>query len=281
MTQPWKIAAVQMDCRLGDKPHNLRIMKARLVEAAASGARLAIFPECTLSGYCFENKEEALAHSEPLPGPSSEEIKGACRELGVSVIYGLLERQGSSLYNSLALVGPGGLLAVYRKVHLPFLGVDRFAERGPGPFVVHELDGLRLGMLICYDGGFPEASRCLALQGADLIVLPTNWPPAAIANPLHVVVTRALENHVYFAAVNRVGTERGVRFIGMSRIIGPTGKPLAVSESDREETLYADIDPVQARRKRIVHEAGKYELDRIGDRRPELYSPLVQDGGTP
>jgi predicted amidohydrolase len=131
-------------------------------------------------------------------------------------------------------------------------------------------------MNICYDGSFPESARVLTLLGADLIVLPTNWPPEAGFNPRHVVPTRAFENRVYYAAVNRVGEERGVRFIGLSRIVAPDGSLLAASESDREEILYAEIDPAQARRKRIVHASGKYELDRIADRRPEMYGPLVQ-----
>lgn len=273
-----KVACVQMDPQLGRRQRNLAQILRGIRKARAD---LVVFPECALSGYGFDSRHDGMAAAEPLPGPASTAIQAVCRESRSWVILGLLERAGSRLYNSAALIGPRGLAGVYRKAHLPYLGVDRFADKGDLGFPVFRTPLGRIGMLICYDGSFPEASRCLALQGADLIVLPTNWPPAAIANPLHVVVTRALENHVYFAAVNRVGTERGVRFIGLSRIIGPTGKPLAVSEGDREETINAVIDPAQARRKRIVHEAGKYELDRIRDRRPELYGPLVQDGGTP
>jgi predicted amidohydrolase len=154
--------------------------------------------------------------------------------------------------------------------------VDRFVTPGDRPFAVHELGGLKVGLMICYDGSFPESSRSLALLGADLIVLPTNWPPAAANNPLFVVQTRALENHVYFAAVNRVGEERDTRFIGQSRIVAPTGQILAACEGDREEIITAEIDPAFARRKRIVHASGKYEIDRIGDRRPEMYTTLTE-----
>ncbi|MCS6975424.1 MAG: carbon-nitrogen hydrolase family protein [Gemmatales bacterium] len=276
MPRPWKLAAVQMDCHLGDIPFNLHQMTARLREAANEGAKLVVFPECILCGYCFESRDEAFAHAEPVPGPSVEVLMLTCRELEIYTVYGLLERDGDRLFNTLALVGPEGLIASYRKIHLPFLGADRFTTPGDRPFAVHDLNGLKLGMNICYDGSFPESARVLTLLGADLIVLPTNWPPEARLNPLHVVLTRAFENRVYYAAVNRVGEERGVRFIGLSRIVAPDGTLLAVSESDQAEILFAEIDPTQARRKRIVHAAGKYELDRIADRRPEMYGPLLQ-----
>lgn len=276
MLRPWKIAAVQMDCKLGDIPFNLHQMTARLHEAAGRGSRLVVFPECILCGYCFENRDEAFAQAEPVPGPSVEVLMLTCRELEIYAVYGLLERDGERLFNTLALVGPQGLIASYRKIHLPFLGADRFTTPGDRPFAVHDVNGLKLGMNICYDGSFPESARVLTLLGADLIVLPTNWPSEASFNPLHVVQTRAFENRVYYAAVNRVGEERGVRFIGLSRIVAPDGSLLSASESDREEVLYAEIDPAQARRKRIVHASGKYELDRIADRRPEMYGPLVQ-----
>jgi predicted amidohydrolase len=275
-TKPWKIAVVQMDCKLGDIPHNLRRMKAHLREAAGQGARLIVFPECILSGYCYDSKEEAAAHAEPIPGPSTEDLMLPCRELQVFIVYGLLERDGDRLFNALALVGPEGLLAGYRKIHLPHLGVDRFVTPGDRPFTVQDLGGLKVGMNICYDGSFPESARVMTLLGADLIVLPTNWPTAAASNPKFVVPTRALENHVYYAAANRVGEEEGYKFIGLSRIIGPTGQELAASTGEREEVVYAEIDPAVARQKQIVHSPGKYEINRIANRRPEMYGSLVQ-----
>jgi predicted amidohydrolase len=276
MHKIWKIAAVQMDCRLGDLPFNLHRMTGYLHEAAEHGARLAIFPECILCGYGFHSPEEAWSCAEPIPGPSVEVLLLTCRQREIFALYGLLERSQEQLYNAAVLVGPEGLVASYRKIHLPFLGADRFTTPGDRPFAVHDLLGLRIGMNICYDGSFPESARALALLGADLIALPTNWPPQAAFNPQHVVPTRAFENHVYYAAVNRVGQERGIRYIGMSRIVGPDGQVLAAADHDRETVLYAEVDPHLARRKRIVHAAGEYELDRLADRRPEMYGPLVQ-----
>jgi predicted amidohydrolase len=271
----WETAAVQMDCRLADRDHNLRTIRARLHDAAAGGARLVVFPECALTGYCFESKDEAWPHAEPVPGPSTEALQADCRRLGAWAVVGLLERgEEGRLFNACVLVGPAGPCAVYRKIHRPCLGVDRFTSPGDRPFAVHDLGGLRVGMNICYDGSFPESSRVLALLGADLVVLPTNWPEAARKTAQYLVPARALENHVYYAAVNRVGEEAGFRFIGQSRVAQPNGDLLAVCDHDREEILFATVDPEKARQKRIVNIPGRYEVDRVGDRRPEMYGPI-------
>jgi predicted amidohydrolase len=274
----WKIAGVQMDCRLGDKTRNLRVIEERLREAAANGARLIIFPECALTGYAFESREEAFPLAETVPGPSTAVLARCCHELGAWAIYGLLERdsESSRFFNTCALVGPDRSTRSYRKIHLPVLGVDRFATPGDRPFAVHDLDGLRLGLSICYDGSFPESARVLALLGADLVVLSTNWPTGALNTARYLVPARALENHIYYAAVNRVGEERGFRFIGQSRIVGVDGEPLAASAGDEEQILYAELDPGLAREKQIVNIPGKYEINRIAHRRPEMYGIICR-----
>lgn len=274
----WKIAAVQMDCRLGAVAQNLAAIRSKLREAAGQGARLVVFPECILTGYCFTSQDEARPHAESIPGPSTLALAEDCCALGVWTAVGMLEARPSdgALFNACALIGPSGIAAVYRKIHLPFLGVDRFTTPGDQPFAVHDLGGLRVGMTICYDGSFPESARCLTLLGADLVVLPTNWPSGARSTAQIVIPARALENNIYFAAVNRIGEERGFRFIGMSRILGCDGAFLAKSDDDQPCILYADIDPSRARQKRIVHIPGEYEIDRLGDRRPEMYAPISQ-----
>jgi predicted amidohydrolase len=273
----WKIAGVQMDCRLADKEANLRRIREKLREAAAGGARLVVFPECALTGYAFDSKEEAWPQAETLPGPCSEALAEDCRRLGVWAAVGMLERgdAGPSLFNSCALVGPQGLHATYRKIHLPFLGVDRFTTPGDRPFAVHDLGGLRVGIGICYDGSFPEAARVLTLLGADLVILPTNWPTGARSTVQYLVPARALENHIYFAAVNRAGQERGFHFIGQSQVRACDGEALALA-GEGEEIIRADIDPAWARDKHLKKIPGKYEIHRVRDRRPEMYGPLVK-----
>jgi predicted amidohydrolase len=270
----WKIAGVQTDCRLGDVPRNLDVIRANLREAAGRGARLVVFPECALTGYCFDSKQEAWPHAETLPGPSSDALAAQCHSLGVWAVVGMLERAGDRLFNACALIGPDGLAAGYRKIHVPFLGVDRFTTPGDRPFAVHDLGGLRVGMTVCYDGSFPESARVLMLLGADLVVLPTNWPTGAISTVKYLVQARALENHLYVAAVNRIGEERGFRFIGQSRIVDCSGELLAASTGDAADILYAEIEPERARNKQIVKVPGMYELHRTADRRPEMYQPI-------
>jgi predicted amidohydrolase len=273
----WKIAAVQMDCKLADRARNLAVIRTRLRQAADAGARLVIFPECALTGYCFESRAEALPLAEPLPGPMTDALAADCRAQNVFAVAGLLERDDTTggLYNACALVGPSGFIAGYRKLHLPCLGVDHFTTPGDRPFAVHDLGGLRVGMTICYDGSFPESTRCLMLLGADLVVLPTNWPGGAVSTIKHLVQCRALENNLYYAAVNRVGEERGFCFVGQSRVVACNGELIASAGPDEETILYAEIDPAVARNKHIVRIPGKHELHRVAHRRPEMYGPLV------
>jgi predicted amidohydrolase len=272
---PVKIAGVQMTPKFADVPVNRAAILNGLAGAADLGARLVVFPECALTGYCFESRAEALPHAETIPGPTSEAVARVCRERGVFAAFGLIERDGDRLFNACALVGPGGVVGSYRKVHLPSLGLDKLVDPGDRRFAVHEVGGLRVGMQICYDGGFPEATRVQALLGADLIVLPTNWPTHAECAAEHQMATRAMENVVYAIAVNRVGEERGFRFIGRSSVHGTGGERLAYASPDREEILVAEIDPARARRKRQVRVPGKHEIDRFSDRRPEFYTPIV------
>jgi predicted amidohydrolase len=271
----WKIAGVQLDCQLGNLAGNLDTVCRWLAEAARNRARLAIFPECVLTGYAFDSLAEALPHGQSIPGPATDLLAAACRDHAIWTVVGMLERDGDRLFNAAVLVGPDGLYAAYRKIHLPFLGVDRFTTPGDRPFEVHEIDGLRIGMSICYDGSFPETTRVLMLQGADLVVLPTNWPAGAESTVRHLVQCRALENHVYYAAVNRVGVERGTRYIGQSRLVNLNGDLLAEGPAEGEAVLCAEIDPGRARNKQIVRIPGKYQLHRVNDRRPEMYGPIA------
>ena len=276
-----KVAAVQMDIRIGEIDANLSAICDRLREAAGAGATLIAFPECAVSGYCFESLEEARPFAQPVPGPAVQHLSEACSELGVFAVFGMLEVADDKLFNVAVLTGPAGLVGVYRKTHLPYLGVDRFTSFGERPYAVHSAGDVRVGMTICYDAAFPEASRSLTLLGADVIVLPTNWPPGAERMASHAINTRAMENNVYYMAVNRVGEERGVDFIGRSIICSPSGQTLASADPSAEVILYADIDPEAARKKTVVRVPGKHIIDRLADRRPELYGTVVEEHNLP
>ncbi len=276
-----KIAGVQMDITLADVDGNITQMHKQLKLTTAAGARLTVFPECSTTGYCFETYDECQELAEPIPGPITETICSICHDVDCHVVFGMIEREGDRLFNAAVLAGPEGVVGTYRKVHLPYLGLDRHTTPGDRPFAVQEIDGVKIGLNICYDSAFPEASRCLALLGADVIVLPTNWPPGAECLARTAISTRAMENAVYYVAINRIGTERGFRFIGNSSICDPVGNELDVAEGTDPQILYAEIDPTRSRKKRFVRVPGKHEIDRMADRRPEMYTPLIEPHDLP
>jgi predicted amidohydrolase len=269
------VAGVQMNPILMDKEGNLSLIIQQLQLAASEEARLVVFPECALTGYCFESLEEAIPYAETIPGSSTNRLIEACQKLNIHLVLGMLEKDDEQCYNAAVLLGPQGLIGKYRKIHLPFLGVDRFVNPGNLGFQVHETPLGRIGLNICYDGRFPESARALALRGADIVLLPTNWPKGAEEFAEFLVNARGIENHLFSIAVNRVGKERGFQFIGRSRVANPEGKTLATASGNQEEIIYAEIDPLESRNKQIVRIPGKLEINCIKDRRPQYYDNLT------
>jgi 5-aminopentanamidase len=271
-----KIAAVQMDVAFADSEKNLQKISTYARQAAGEGAKLIVFPECAITGYCYSSKNEAMDAALLRDGAEVGHLKKLATELDANIICGMLTKSGQDLFNSLALVHRNGDVDWYFKTHVLVLGVDRFVTPGSQPLEPFDVDGVKVGLSICYDGSFPESSRVLTLRGADIIVLPTNWPSTSGCTADFVPNTRAMENHVYFAAVNRVGTERGFTFIGKSRIVAPGGKTLQLADDHSECILYDTIDPKLARNKLLVNVPGEHEVHRLLDRRPDLYGPIVE-----
>lgn len=277
MPETWTVAGVQMDCRLADSKANLDAVSARLAIAADRGARLVVFPECVLTGYGFDSRADIRRVAEPIPGPATDRLAAECAKRKVWAVVGLVEYDPATdkLFNACVLVGPDGLVASYRKLHLPCLGADRFTDPGDRPFAVHDIGGLKVGMTICFDGSFPETARILTLLGADLIVLPTNWATNARMMAELVSPARGWENHVYYLTVNRVGDEAGFTYLGRSSAADYFGNVLHRSPEGAEDIFTIEVDLAAARQKRQVHCHGVYEIDRVNWRRPEMYGPLV------
>jgi predicted amidohydrolase len=271
----YRIAGAQIDITFADPDANLERMRRCVDEAVTNNAWLIVFPECTIAGYCFDSLDEARNLAEPLEGRSIKAVQRMCAAHGTRVIFGFLELAGERIFNSLALIDGGGTIATYRKVHLPHLGVDRFTTPGDRELDVIDVQGLRIGMNICYDCSFPETSRILMLKGADLIVLPTNWPPTSGLTADVIPPARALENNVYYLAVNRIGGERGFSFVGKSKFCDPRGNVLASADLCEETIIYGDVDPELARQKHLINIPGRHEIHRVNDRRPELYRSLI------
>ncbi len=276
MSDKVKIAAVQMDPKITERSGNLDRILSEMKTAANHDADLIVFPECALTGYVFASREEAMPVMETIPGPSTDKLAVLCQELGVHVIVGLLEIDADKCFNAAVLIGPQGLVGKYRKNHLPFLGIDRFVDHGDKPFQVYQTPIGNIGMHICYDCNFPESARIMTLQGADILVLPTNWPDGRGYIAKYIINSRAYENKVHFVAVNRVGVECGTKFIGQSKIISALGDTLAQAGSDNEQIIYGEVNLADARQKHIVFKPGEFEIDFIHDRRPELYGKITE-----
>jgi 5-aminopentanamidase len=270
MGEATRVAAVQMDVAFADVRCNLDRVRSFVHKAASRGARLVVFPECALTGYCFTSIEEAMP-SAVAARDAVPELVDACRAYDVTAVVGTLLPEGDELYNAALIVTPDAAEpTVYRKTHLPFLGIDKLTAKGESLDVVDTPVG-RVGTIICYDARFPEAARTLGLKGAEIICLPTNWPEGAESSPDFVCRTRAYENRVWLVACNRIGTERGFTFIGRSQICDPTGAKVAEADGTSETILYAEVDVARARDKRVIIVPGEFEMDLIGDRRPEIY----------
>lgn len=269
------VAAVQMDVKILEKERNLEKVIESLEAAARAGAKLVVFPECALTGYCFTSREEAGPLAETVPGPSTEKLAAVAKALDCTAVVGLLEREGDRMYNAAAVVDPQGVLGTYRKMHLPCLGIDWFNALGDKPFPVFETAHGRIGINICFDCSIPEAARVLKLKGAQLLAIPTNWPWGSDSWQ-HTPEVRATENHFHVVAADRVGEERGFRFCGHSKIVDFFGKVHAEAGETEETILYAELDLAAADSNRVVRVPGKWEFDRIAARRPEMYGPITE-----
>ena len=271
------VAVAQTEPKIGEIDRNLETIVERIKDASAQGASIVVLPECAVTGYVFESKDEAHGAAQEMKGNALCVLEKVCAECDIYAVCGMLIREGEELRNRSLLIGPEGLIATYDKTHLPFLGVDRFVTPGDKPLVPIETPIGRIGLLICYDLRFPEATRSLALQGADLIAHPTNWPLAAKANAEFITRTRAHENLVYLLTANRVGIEGTAEFCGWSQIVAPSGKRLAEADATSEVLIFAEVDIEKARSKSIVPISGEYEMHLFGHRRPDLYGAIVED----
>lgn len=283
------IAVAQTEPKLAEIDANVAAAVGWLEQAAAQGVALVVLPEAALTGYVFETPAEAREVALDIDGPEVQALVAAAGRLGIHAVVGLIERQGDLLRNTAVLVGPGAgaagatagvsgpgeLIGLYRKTHLPFLGVDRFVTPGDEAPVFDTPIG-RIGIEICYDLRFPELTRSLALRGADFIAHPTNWPLAATTNADFITKTRALENRVYLLTSNRSGFERGTEFCGWSQICDPSGTRIVETGKGGETLLVAEADVARSRDKNIIPIPGEYEMHLWGHRRPELYGPVAE-----
>lgn len=225
-----------------EKAENLKMARHSMEEAAHSGALLVVFPEMFMAVPSSEQKPADLA--EPLDGPFVRTLSEQARKVGISIVIGIWERSQdpSKPYNTaVAIDSAGRVAATYRKLHLfDALNVRESATMQPGAAAppVWELDGVNVGMGICYDLRFPELFRSLAERGADLIVLPSAWYAGSLKEDhwLTLLRARAIENTVYMAGANQTGGS----FCGRSAAFDPFGVMLA-DAGETQGLVYFDV----------------------------------------
>ncbi len=273
-----RIACLQMEPHVGEKQRNLDHSLRLIERAAGEGAKLVVLPELCNSGYVFETRAEANALAETIPeGPSCQAWSEAAARHGLHLVAGIAEKAGQALYNAAVVIGPEGVIGTYRKNHL-WAAENLFFEPGNLGVPVFHTEIGRIAVAVCYDIWFPEVFRLAALQGADILCVPTNWVPMAdqpedlpkMSNILAMGGAHA--NSMYVAAADRIGTERGQPFIGNSLIVSYTGWPIAGPASeDKEEMLIVDANLSDARRKRNWNDFNQV----LRDRRIDLYGETL------
>jgi N-carbamoylputrescine amidase len=266
-----KVALVQQHASL-DKENNLRRGAAAFREAARAGAGLVAFAELAFLRFLpqYPATSAALGQAETIPGPTTDLFSRLAREHGMVTVINLLEKDGERTFDSSPVIDADGqLLGVVRMIHI--MEGPGFHERGfykPGDRgrVVFSTRVGRIGVAICYDRHFPEYMRALALQGAEIVVVPQagavdEWTPGLFQAELRVA---SFQNGYFAALANRVGKEEVNHFAGESFVVDPDGSVIAGAPRDSDFILYADCD---------LERTGRSFARRhfLPDRRPDFY----------
>ena len=259
-----KIALAQIRCRPGDVAFNTRTIVDQVRAAAEHGCAVVVLPEMSDTGY---HMPTIVRTASAWDGWVYGEISAAAADTGVTVVVGLSERVGGDIYNTVAVLGTNGeLVAKYRKTHL--ITAEPVCEQNtirPGDSIaLCDIAGFRAGLMTCYDIRFPELARKLTLSGAEILIVPAAFPRVRIGHWETINACRAIENQVYVAAVNRVGTDEGLAFGGSSRLLDPHGLLIAAASENDETLLVGEVS-----RERLAEVRGGLKV--FADRRPELY----------
>ncbi|MGB1800410.1 MAG: nitrilase-related carbon-nitrogen hydrolase [Gammaproteobacteria bacterium] len=231
-------------------------------------ADLIVLPELALSGYYFKDKDESLKYAEdPAKSKRLQSLVNLAKKNNYHLVVGFAEKNNDKCFNSAALIGPDGIEHIYRKVHL--FNEEKFIfDAGDTPFIVNTVDGVKIGIMICFDWAFPEVMRTLAIQGAQLICQPSNL---VLTFCQQTMLARCIENKVFAITANRYGTDKrphgSLKFTGKSQIVAPGGVLLHRAASQRDALFIMDINPDDADNKMITEHNHLLE-----DRRPEFYS---------
>ncbi len=257
----FRLACVQFCSRLGEVDHNLEEMAAWCEWAADLGAAVVLFPEACLTGYCRprEMRQAAL----PFAGALAERVAEIATANRVLLAFGMPERDGNEVYNSLIAVGPQGHeVARYRKTHL-WAAESKWARPG-NRLVTCQTELAHFGFMLCYDTRFPEVSRVLALRGAEVLLVASAWRASHVEEWRLCARARALDNGIFVAGCDAILDADHFKCAGGSLIVGPAGEIMVQANYSEENLIIADIDTaaIAARRQ---------DLPLLEQRRPGLY----------
>jgi predicted amidohydrolase len=271
----YRVAAIQYEPIHGEKEKNVADLLHLVEEAAQHNARLIVLPEMGTTGYCWESRTEIAPYVEPIPGLTTDRFQQLAAQYDCYIAISLAEVDPATdvYYNSMALIGPQGLIGRYRKIH-SYISEPRWARDGDLDMPVWETPLGRLAGLICQDASFFEAARIPALRKADVLLFPTNWLEEKC--PSSWWMARAFENGVYFIAADRYGIERGVQFSGGSCVIDPDGVIQDYLDSG-EGIIYGEVDLTRSRNKSWGSSQEEIIGDRLADRQPAEYITLVNN----
>ncbi|MEO0425322.1 MAG: nitrilase-related carbon-nitrogen hydrolase [Pseudomonadota bacterium] len=263
--QGMRVGVFQFHPTFGDVEGNRQRVCDALAEVEAD---LLVLPELAFTGYHFVDRAEATSLAEPLDdSPTLSALIDLCRARDLHLVTGFTERAGEQLFNSALLIGPDGLIDCYRKLHL-FNTETAIFDPGDQPLRVHEVRGVRLGMMVCFDWAFPEVARTLALRGAQVLCHPSNL---VLTFCQQAMITRSIENRVFAVTTNRFGEDRrphgALDFTGQSQVTTPKGEVLLSCAGDAEALRVVTIDPTEADGKFITPANHVHD-----DRRPEFYA---------
>jgi len=276
------VTCVQMEPVLRGFHKNLEKMCVLIEQTMSEKPQtdLIVFPELITTGYECGKDFQELAETVP-DGMSMKIIGALAKEYKVHIVYGFPEKDADHddvLYNSAVLIDDAGdVKGIYRKVHLFAKEKDYFKAGNAFPVFTTAVG--KLGIMICWDAAFPEVARSLALKGADLLVVPTNWEKAYLSsietnNQMDwdlVTRARAMDNCIHLASANRIGHDQTISFFGRSNIIGPTGDTIAELLDEVEGLISGELDySLQARLRTEYYTF--YE-----DRRPDTYSDITKE----
>ncbi len=276
MSRVVRVAAAQYQPRVGDLRHNREEAVRWASRAMEQGAQLVVLPELASSGYVFADESDAAANAERVAGgPMARALHEVCALRGAYIVAGVNEQGEGCRYNSAVVVGPDGVIATYHKLHLFHDEQSWFAPGGELSLI--DLPFGKVGIIVCFDLWFPEPARALALAGAEIIAVPTNWVASfkstvwddrGYCQGDYVAMATAAQNGVVMVCADRIGVERGTTFLGASIIVGTDGWPLAGPAAKDKPALLikdVDLDEVEKARRRTP----RNHLH--GDRRPDAY----------